>query len=159
MDAHIRHIYLSSLTVKVDKTTQRVFLTRVLVEDALSTTPPVIKLYDRSGTKEYIVGQDEVHFDPGSAAVTILDRDTQKQRKAITKDLVDFVRLTDHLPHIDFQSTGLISTDIPDMISDSYRLYIGLQFSDKPIVTGTFRVEGLSESSAVTGLVKQPCLK
>jgi trimethylamine--corrinoid protein Co-methyltransferase len=28
------------------------------------------------------------------------------------------------------------------MISDSYRLFLGLQFSSKPVVTGTFRVEG-----------------
>jgi len=51
--------------MKVDRATQRVHLTPQLVEDSLSSTPDVIRLYDRSGEKEFIVGGDEVHFDPG----------------------------------------------------------------------------------------------
>jgi len=128
--------------MKVDTSTQRVYLTPQLVHDSLATTPAVIKLYDRSGEKEFIVGEDDVHFDPGSAAVTILDHKTQAQRKATTVDVVNFVKLTDKLKNIAFQSTGLISQDVPEFISDSYRMYIGLQHSTKPIVTGTFRVEG-----------------
>lgn len=127
---------------KVDDSTQRVYITSQIVEDSLSSTPSVIKLYDRAGEKEFLVGEDEVHFNPGSTAVTILDHKTQEERKAVTEDLVKFVRLTECLEHIYFQSTGLISSDVPDIISDSYRLYIGLLFSSKPVVTGTFRVEG-----------------
>jgi trimethylamine--corrinoid protein Co-methyltransferase len=99
-------------------------------------------MYDRDGEKEYIVGGDEVHFDPGSTAVTILDSETEQERKAITDDLVRFARLTDCLEHIHFQSTGIISTDIPGAVSDSYRMFIGLQYCKKPIVTGTFQIEG-----------------
>ncbi|MGD2296015.1 MAG: trimethylamine methyltransferase family protein, partial [Candidatus Aminicenantes bacterium] len=57
--------------MKTDDTTQRVHLTGQLVEDSLSSTPSSIKLYDRTGDKEYVVGGNEVHFDPGSAAVSI----------------------------------------------------------------------------------------
>jgi trimethylamine--corrinoid protein Co-methyltransferase len=128
--------------MRVDESTRRIFLTQSLVEDSLSSTPSVIKLYDRTGEKEFIVGEDEIHFDPGSAAVTILDHKTKQQRKAVTEDVLKFVRLTDCLEHIHFQSTGLISTDVPDVITDSYRLYLGLAYSSKPIVTGTFRIEG-----------------
>jgi len=46
------------------------------------------------------------------------------------------------MDNIDFQSTGIISADVPDIISDSYRLYLGLKYCSKPMVTGTFRVEG-----------------
>ncbi|MFC2168361.1 trimethylamine methyltransferase family protein [Acidobacteriota bacterium] len=128
--------------MKVDSSTQRVYLTPQLVQDSLATTPSVIKLYDRSGEKEFTVGNDDVHFDPGSAAVSILDHKTQTQRKAKTADVVNFVRVTDRMKNIDFQSTGLISQDVPEVISDAYRVYIGLQNSTKPIVTGTFRVKG-----------------
>jgi len=128
--------------MKIDETAKRVLLTSELVKDCLSTVPTVIKLYDRSGQKEFIVGENGVHFDPGSAAVTILDHGTQAARKAVTEDLVKFTRLVDCLPNYDFQSTGLISSDVPEEIADSYRLYIGLQYSSKPVVTGTFRVEG-----------------
>jgi trimethylamine--corrinoid protein Co-methyltransferase len=128
--------------MKTDDTTQRVHLTGQLVEDSLSSTPSSIKLYDRTGDKEYVVGGNEVHFDPGSAAVSILDHKTQEQRKAQTADVVNFVRLTEAMANIHFQSTGLISQDVPEVISDAYRMYIGLQYSTKPMVTGTFRVEG-----------------
>jgi trimethylamine--corrinoid protein Co-methyltransferase len=128
--------------MKVDDSSQRVYLTPKLVEDSLSSTPAVIKLYDRTGGKEFVVGGDEVHFDPGSAAVTILDQKTQEQRRANTDDVVRFVHLTDCLDNLHFQSTGLISSDVPDIIADSYRLYLGLMFSSKPVVTGTFRVAG-----------------
>ena len=133
---------LKDAGMKVDESTQRVHITAQLIKDSLSSTPSVIKLYDRTGEKEFTVGKDEIHFDPGSAAITILDHETQEERKAVSEDLVKFCRLTDCLEHIHFQSTGIVSSDVPDMISDSYRLYMGLQYSSKPVVTGTFRVEG-----------------
>lgn len=132
----------SDAGMKIDDQTQRVFISRELVDSSLSSTPSVISLFDRTGEKEFVVGNDEVHFDPGSAAVAILDHKTQTQRKPITKDLVEFIRLTDCLDHIHFQSTGLVSGDVPEILADSYRLYIGLLYSSKPVVTGTFRVEG-----------------
>jgi trimethylamine--corrinoid protein Co-methyltransferase len=127
--------------MKVDRITHRVHLKRRLVEKCLAAAPSVIKLYDRTGEKEYTVGGDEVHFDPGSTAVTILDHKTLEQRKPETNDLVAFCRLTECLDNIHFQSTSLISFDVPSPIADIYRLYIGLLYSRKPIVTGTFRVE------------------
>jgi len=133
---------LSGAGMRIDDAHQRVFLTPELVKDCLATTPKMIKLYDRSGEVEFLVGEDEVHFDPGSAATAMLDNTSQVQRDATTEDLVKFVRLTDSLENLHFQSTGLISGDIAGIISDSYRLYVGLQYCSKPIVTGTFRVEG-----------------
>ena len=128
--------------MKVNDSTQKAYIKPALVEECLCSAPSSIRMYDRDGEREYFVGGDSVHFNPGSAAVTILDHETSEARKPVTGDLVAFARLTDYLEHINFQSTGLVSSDVPDIISDSYRLYIGLQFSKKPVVTGTFRVEG-----------------
>jgi trimethylamine--corrinoid protein Co-methyltransferase len=125
-----------------DASTGRVRIGRDLVHNCLASTPPVVTLYDRTGTRSYAVGGDEVHFDPGSAAVTLLDHETQEERKAATPDLVEFYRLVETLDNIHFQSTGLISADVPPAVADCYRLYLGLLVSSKPFVTGTFRVEG-----------------
>jgi len=133
---------LEAAGASVDGATQRVRLGRGLVQDCLASTPPIILMYDGRGEKSYLVGGDEIHFNPGSAAVTLLDHKTQKERKAKTRDLIDFYRLVETLEHIGFQSTGLISSDVPAEIADCYRLYLGLLFSSKPFVTGTFRVEG-----------------
>ena len=126
----------------VDETNLRVLINRKLIEDSLASTPLTVKLYDRAGRKEFVVGHDNVHFDPGSAAVKILDHSTQQERKPETADLVRLARLTESCEHIHFQSTALVSSDVPEIIADSYRLYLGLQFSSKPVVTGTFRTEG-----------------
>jgi trimethylamine--corrinoid protein Co-methyltransferase len=133
---------LKEAGMKVDEATQRVHIISRLIEDSRSSTPSIIKLYDRTGEKEFIVGENHVHFDPGSTAITILDHETQEERKPVSEDLVKFLRLTDCMEHMHFQSTGIVSSDVPDLISDSYRLFLGLQYCAKPVVTGTFRVEG-----------------
>ncbi len=128
--------------MKVETAARRVCITPALIEDSLSSSPPVIKLYDRAGGNEFMIGEDIVHFNPGSAAITILDHQTSEVRKAVSEDLVKFYRLTECMDHIHFQSTGIVSSDVSEVISDSYRLFLGLQLSTKPVVTGTFRVEG-----------------
>jgi len=122
----------------------RVCIPRKVVERLLTLAPAAITFYDRAGEKSYVVGGDAVHFDPGSAGVRLLDHATQTHRSPVTADLVAFVRLTEECPNLDFQSTGLVSRDIPEVLGDSYRLCIGLQYSTKPVVTGTFRVAGFA---------------
>ncbi len=132
---------LAAAGMKVDAAAARAHLTRKLVDQCLATTPEVIKLYDRSGQKEYVVGGDEIHFDPGSAAVSILDHATQAERKGVTRDLVRLYDLVETLGNMDFQSTALVSSDVPLPVADAYRLYLGLLRSSKPFITGLFRVE------------------
>jgi trimethylamine--corrinoid protein Co-methyltransferase len=109
-----------------------------LAREALRTAPAEFYLHDLRGEPVVHYGGDSVQFDPGSAAITILDRDTGEQRPPSTRDCVHFVKLTEGLPQIDAQSTGIICADVPEEIGDLYRLYIALNFMTKPIVTGAF---------------------
>jgi trimethylamine--corrinoid protein Co-methyltransferase len=127
---------------KVDAAAQRARIGRALVERCLATTPATVTLYDRRGEKAFVVGGDEVHFDPGSAAVNLLDHAAQTERKATTADVVSFVKLVETLGNFHFQSTGLVPSDIPAAASDAFRLYLTLALSEKPVITGTFRTEG-----------------
>jgi trimethylamine--corrinoid protein Co-methyltransferase len=128
----------------VEAARDRVRIPRPAMERLLALAPAAITFYDRAGEKSYVVGGDAVHFDPGSAGVRVLDHMTQAERPPRTADLIAFVRLTEECPNLDFQSTGLVSRDIPEVLGDSYRLCIGLQYSRKPVVTGTFRVAGFA---------------
>jgi trimethylamine--corrinoid protein Co-methyltransferase len=96
-----------------------------------------------------------VHFDPGSAAIKIIDLGTGQARAPVTADLVAFARVTDSLPHMHAQSTALVPTDVPQVIADRYRLLLVLLHSAKPVITGTFSVEGFAVMKemllAVTG--------
>ena len=145
---------LAAAGASVDRASGRVRMGRKLVQDALAATPAAVTLFDRTGNRAFTVGGDEVHFDPGSAAVTLLDHQTQAERKASTADLVDFYKLVETLDHIHFQSTGLIAFDVPSPVADAFRLYAGLCLSEKPFVTGTFRVEGFGPMKDLLAAVR-----
>jgi trimethylamine---corrinoid protein Co-methyltransferase len=132
----------------------RVLLPRGLVESSLASAPATFQVYDRSGERSFVIGGEEVHFDPGSAALRLFDHETQTEREARTGDVVDFVRLSDQLPHFHFQSTGLISSDVPEQIADAYRLFLSLAWGSKPVVTGMFVVEGFAPMCAMLAAVR-----
>jgi len=125
----------------VDKKKGRVFIQAGLVEKALGTAPGRIVVYDRHGEPAMDLGEDRVHFNPGSAALRIYDHAKGAARTPETADLVRFATLIDALPNYAAQSTGLVPGDVPEEIADRYRLYIALLHSTKPVVTGTFKVE------------------
>lgn len=135
-------------------TSGRVLLPRTLVESSLRTAPAKILLYDRSGERSFYVGGEEVHFDPGSAALRLFDHQAQIEREASTRDVIRFVRLTDRLEHFHFQSTGLISGDVPEQTADAYRLFLSLVWGVKPVVTGTFVIEGFQVMSDMLAAVR-----
>ena len=145
---------LAGAGADVDLGSERVRIGRKIVQDCLATTPAAITLYDRAGSRSFTVGGDEVHFDPGSAAVTLFDHATQTERKASTADVVDFYKLVETLEHMHFQSTGLIASDVPAAVADGFRLYLGLILSAKPFVTGTFRVEGFGPMKDLLAAVR-----
>ncbi|MFQ6092244.1 MAG: trimethylamine methyltransferase family protein [bacterium] len=128
--------------VAVDEGRKRAYIREDVVEKCLQTAPRRIKIYDRDGRPAMDLQGLDSHFDPGSAAIHILDSDTGEIRKPCTDDLVNFARLTDALDHFRAQSTGLVPADVPQQIGDRYRLFIALQHCAKPVVTGTFAVEG-----------------
>jgi len=115
-----------------------------LVRQALATAPSRVLLYDVRGEAACDLGEDRVHFDPGSAAIHILDPETRLRRGARTEDVIRLVRLVDRLPHYAAQSTALLPSDIPVEMGDRYRLYLALRHGRKPVITGTFRKDGFA---------------
>ena len=123
----------------VDRQVQVARIPEPVVRRALETAPRSFDLYTLDGRPAVHYGGDLVHFDPGSAALSILDSSTQQQRPPTTADFVTFVKLVETLPQLDAQSTAMIPADVPAEIGDLYRLYLALHFVRKPIVTGAFR--------------------
>jgi len=123
---------------RVDAKAGRVRIGPDLVDRALKTVPRSFKLYDTLGNETHNFHGDAVHFTPGSAALYILDDETGETRRPVTADYVRYAKLVSRLPHIAAQSTAMIPADVPERISDSYRLYLSLRFCEKPVVTGTF---------------------
>ncbi len=135
---------LSDHGLSVDRSKNTVRFSRDIIDTALKTVPKGIEVFDRAGKLSMNVGGQNVYFNPGSAALHLLDFHTNRSRKATTKDVRNFITLVDALPNFAAQSTGLIASDVPETISDRYRLYLALQFGRKPVITGTFSLDGFS---------------
>ncbi len=135
---------MSDAGAKVDWPAQRARIPEDLIWRCVRKVPSAVRMFDRSGSLALRLEGRNVHFDPGSAALKILDSHTGLTRPPVTSDLVAFSRLTDALPNIGAQSTGLVPSDVPNEIADRYRIFIGLMNSAKPIVTGTFTAEGFA---------------
>ena len=116
-----------------------------LVRQCLASAPRDFYLYNRQGEKAVHYGGDDVHFDPGSCCVQMLDPDTLEARPSETRDLVRIVQVTETLPQFAAQSTAVVcsDSDAPSAIGDLYRLFVVLRHSDKPVVTGSFSAAGL----------------
>jgi trimethylamine---corrinoid protein Co-methyltransferase len=116
----------------------RAHFTEEHVRRALSTVPAEIPLYDREGKRVISLGGDEICFDPGSAALYILDAESGRRRQPTTSDCVHLAWVTEACRHVEAQATGVIPADVPQQMADWSRLYIALHHCRKPVVTGTF---------------------
>jgi trimethylamine--corrinoid protein Co-methyltransferase len=122
----------------------RVAIPPAMVDQALETAPDVIRLFDVRGNPTHELTGENVYFTPGSAAIHVLDGDSGRIRPPLTDDYVRYVKVVSGLRHIAAQSTALIPSDVPEGISDSYRLYLSLLLGEKPVVTGAFSAEGFA---------------
>jgi len=133
----------AGVEVRVEMNDRVARLPEALVRKCLASVPRDFYLYNRHGGKAVHYGGDDVHFDPGSCCVQMLDPDTMEARSSETRDLVRIVQVTEMLPQFAAQSTAVVCTDAPSAIGDLYRLLVALEHSDKPVVTGSFSAAGL----------------
>jgi len=132
---------LAESGAQVDMESKIAKIPEKIARQALESRPSEFFLYNLDGEQVVQYGGDSVQFTPGSGGITILDRETQKQRQALTEDFVNFVKLVEMLPQVDAQSTVFITCDVPKEIGDLYRLYLALNYMRKPIITGAFEKE------------------
>ncbi len=126
---------------EIDRETEHTTLSDKIIDRALATAPGPFKLYDVLGHETHDLSGNNVHFTPGSAAINILDNATGEIRRPATTDYIRYAKLMGGLNHIASQSTAFIPGDVPDEISDSYRLFLSLLTCEKPVVTGAFSGE------------------
>ncbi|TEU13364.1 MAG: hypothetical protein E3J21_18900 [Anaerolineales bacterium] len=112
-----------------------------LARQAVESAPSSFHLYDTSGEPMVHYGGDDVQFDPGSAAIHILDHGAVRSRPPVTADFVRYIKLAEVLPELDAVSTAMVCADVPESMGDLYRLYLVLRYAVKPVVTGAFAVE------------------
>ena len=135
-----------------------------LARRAVESAPSSFYLYNASGERVVHYGDDDIQYDPGSAAIEFLDYGETRSRAPVTADFLRFIKLADSLDTIDAVATSLVCADVPPMIGDLYRLYLALLYSNKPVVTGAFAVDTwhpmkdmlVAAAGSAAALAKQP---
>ena len=82
-----------------------------IIRKCLASVPHDFYLYNRQGEKAVHYGGDDVHFDPGSCCVNMLDPETLEARPSETRDLVRIVQVAEMLPQFAAQSTAVVCSD------------------------------------------------
>jgi len=129
---------------EVDQVTGVARIPEKIVRVAVESVPKTFYLYNRLGECTVTYGGNNVHFDPGSSSVNVLDPDTLTHKPARTNDLIRLVKVAEMIPQYDAQSTAVVCDDVPKEIGDLYRLYLVLMHSIKPVVTGSFSIKTLN---------------
>jgi trimethylamine--corrinoid protein Co-methyltransferase len=128
----------------VDREKSWVKFTPDIIDKSLASTPHSFKLYDVHGKEAVDLSGYAVNYTPGSAALNILDHDSRTMRRPATADYIAYVKIVEQLPYIASQSTAMVPDDVPEKISDSYRLYLSLLYGTKPVVTGAFTIDAFA---------------
>lgn len=144
---------LADAGVEVDFDKKLAYIPQHLVKECLVKAPSTIKLYSRDGKNDRVLEGNRVTYNPGSAALYILDSKTNEVRRPLSRDLADLVKLTDALEYVQAQSTALVVSDAPEGIVDRYRLYIVLKNSPKAIITGTFSIDAIYDMKRMLEVV------
>jgi trimethylamine:corrinoid methyltransferase-like protein len=122
----------------------RVFFNRECGTPFITSAPKSFRLYGRDDRTGIEIGNEEVHYDPGSAAVFWLDPESNDHRRARSEDCKNIAQLVQGLDQYHIQSTSIVPSDVPEMIADCHRLIYPLVYCSKPVITGTFRCESYS---------------
>ena len=136
---------LATAGAKLYPENQVIGIPAALVQKALDSAPREFYLYDYDGNPVIHYGGDSVHFDPGSSGIAMLNPDTLEHETTETHHLIRLLKVAEQLPQYDAQSTAVICHEVPKDIQDSYRLYLALLYSKKPIVTGAFTNKTVQE--------------
>jgi trimethylamine--corrinoid protein Co-methyltransferase len=113
-----------------------------LVEQALSTAPKRLTLYDRNGNPVMPVEGFRNFFGPGSDLLNIIDHRTGQRRKPVLRDVVEGITLCDALDNIDYVMSMFLPQDVNQVIADRYQMEVMLSRTAKPIVFVTYDTSG-----------------
>jgi len=135
----------------------RVKIPSYLVEQALKTVPKMVTLYTREGEPAIVLnGMTGSHFGAGHDPRMIQDIHTGKIRKCYVEDIVEYSRVIDALPNIEWSLSSAVNLTLPvttDDISDRVGILQFILNSSKPIVGQNNNVSTLRETIELCSIV------
>ena len=124
-----------------------------LVEQALTTLPDQVILYNREGEPVIPLKGRRSFFGTGSDCLNIIDHRTGERRKPVLSDIVEGMTLCDALPNIDFVMCMFLPVDVPVMIADRFQMEVMLNYTSKPIIYVTTDLAGCKDAVEMAEIV------
>jgi trimethylamine--corrinoid protein Co-methyltransferase len=144
LESECRHIF-EQAGAQVDRSRNRVFIPRGMVEAALKTVNRGVVLYSKDGQTDLHLRGKRVHLGTGGAAINILDLATGEARKTVLRDLYDIGRLVENLDNIHFYLRAVVAQDVPNEDIDVNTFYACLTSTQKHVMGGCYFPEKVAE--------------
>ena len=145
---------------------ERVYLSRVQIEDAVSSAPSSILLAGREPEHDLILEDARVHIGTGGAALQVLDMDSGELRNALLRDVVEMARIVDALENIHFFLIPIYPVDVPEATVEINKYYASLANTTKHVQGGVYTIQGIRDvisicesiAGSVEGLRERPII-
>ena len=152
---HLPEIFemLRKMGASVDSHERIVRIGESIVMELISSIPSELTLYARKAKHNVHLGTGNVYFGTGGTALNVLDYETDQQRAANLLDLVEIVRLVDHLDNIHLLLIPTYPNDLPIEKVDINRFFTGLANTEKHIMGGIYTSQGIRDVIAMAEIV------
>ena len=129
---------------RIDFASNRVFIPRALVADALDIAAREVRLCGQSEAHDLLLGGARVYMGTGGAAVKVLDLDGSV-RESRLRDLFDIGRMVEALDNIHFYLRPVVARDVPVEALDLNTYYTCLAATRKHVMGNCFSPEGVRQ--------------
>jgi len=121
----------------------RVRIPTRLIQNAVDSVPKRVTVCDRNGNPAMYLEGHNAYFGTGGDCANVIDLETGERRDGTYQDTVNFAKLVDTLPNIDFVMNMPIARDLPQSNSDLFHFKAMLENTTKPIIYSAWNVANL----------------
>jgi trimethylamine--corrinoid protein Co-methyltransferase len=151
LDSEAREIFQAA-GANVEAERNRVYLSRVMVEDAVARASKRFTLASRDGEHDLDIGSNRVYMGTGGAAVKVLDLGG-RVRESKLKDIARIGRLVDALDNIHFYLRPVVARDVPAALLDVNKSYAAVANTGKHVMTSAHSVGSAKEVLEMAALI------
>lgn len=152
VESECRHLFAQA-GARVDKSRDRVFLPRELVEGHLKTANHNVVFYSQDGQTDLHLRDKRVHLGTGGAAVTVLDLESGRIRESHLRDIYDIGRLVERLDNIHFYIRPVVARDVSNDDIDVNTFYAALSATRKHVMGGCYYPDKVAEIKKLASII------
>ena len=138
---------------RMDDETNRVYISRSMVEDALATAQNEVLLAGRDPEHDMVLGGTRVYMGTGGAAVKVLDLETGRARESTLADVAQVGRLVDALDNIHFYLRCCVARDVANELLDINTFYAAVANTGKHVTGNCYSVDSVRDVLEMAELI------